>query len=307
MSFFCSTSAAPLLFQNFNVFSRKNIEVYLDRFVQEPHSMGSQAQKKLAQDLHDSLVQFGLKASLQKFESQVPNYKRAPQSSFMTATGYNVLGVLPGKANCAVIFGGHYDTKYFKDFRFVGANDGGSSTALLLELARVAKKTTFVQKSLGSCSLYFAFFDGEEAFLPQWNEGVEQLNIQDHLYGSRDFVKKNLHKKESPVLINGQKVQLVVILDMVGHRHQNLFLTSGSYENDAKKLISACKKTKIKQSPLFIEDDHLPFAQFQLNFLHIIDWTNINEWHTSQDNLEIISSTKIAQFGECLIDFLQAH
>ena len=69
---------------------------------------------------------------------------------------------------------GHYDTKLFKEFRFVGANDGGSSTALLIELARVvkARQNTF--------TIELIFFDGEEATLRDWGG-------TDHTYGSQSL------------------------------------------------------------------------------------------------------------------------
>ena len=87
----------------------------------------------------------------------------------------NVIVRLPGKRPERLIIGGHYDTKLFREFRFVGASDGGSSAAMLLELARVLKDR---ERPL---TIELVFFDGEEATLPDWTG-------TDHTYGSRHYV-----------------------------------------------------------------------------------------------------------------------
>src|SRR5881409_3646225 len=71
----------------------------------------------------------------------------------------------------------HYDTKMFDTIRFVGANDGGSSTGLLLELAGVMGQHPDLARKIE-----LVFFDGEEA--------CEQFSPKDGLYGSRYFAKQ---------------------------------------------------------------------------------------------------------------------
>src|SRR5580692_3254839 len=83
----------------------------------------------------------------------------------------NVIGIVPGESPSVVVVGGHYDTARLEGTRFVGANDGGSSTALLLELARV------LARRKNRLTYWLVFFDGEEA-LRQWSS-------TDSLYGSR--------------------------------------------------------------------------------------------------------------------------
>ena len=82
----------------------------------------------------------------------------------------NIIGLKKGSGSGAVAVSGHYDTKRFP-FRFVGANDAGSSTGLLLELARAMKDESYKD------DIYLVFFDGEEAF-GEWSD-------LDSLYGSR--------------------------------------------------------------------------------------------------------------------------
>src|SRR5207245_7968761 len=83
----------------------------------------------------------------------------------------HVVAALPGRRRDVILIGGHYDTKWFRDIRFVGANDGGSSTALLIELARAlaARPHEF--------AYWIVWFDGEEA--------RESWTATDSLYGSR--------------------------------------------------------------------------------------------------------------------------
>ena len=89
----------------------------------------------------------------------------------------NLIAKFPGSGRETVIVSGDDDTKRFDDFRFVGANDGGSSAALLLELARVLAG----QKH--ALNYWLVFFDGEEAVRAQWVD-------PDNTYGSRHLVEK---------------------------------------------------------------------------------------------------------------------
>ena len=291
------------MFQNSNELASENVEKFLKEFVQQPHPMGSDAQKKLALKYEKTLAEFSLQSHIQKFVAQTP-YTENSKIKWHKTEGFNVIGKIERQQKCAIIFAGHYDTKYFSDITFVGANDGGSSTALILELARAAKKKHFPQNSLGNCSLYFVLLDGEESMLPEWNEGKNLFGQQDNLYGSRAFADEYIQRKESGVHIEKNTILLTFILDMVGHKNQILDITAGSQSNAGKKLIEVCSKVKISQKYYLMEDDHIPFLKKKVPVLHIIDWSNIQEWHTAKDTLDILSPDKIANFGNCLIDFL---
>ena len=78
----------------------------------------------------------------------------------------NLIARIPGASPDRIVFAGHYDTKLYREFRFVGANDAGSSTAFLIEWGRVlkARKNPFTMELL--------FLDGEEATLPEWDEAT---------------------------------------------------------------------------------------------------------------------------------------
>jgi hypothetical protein len=274
--------------------------------------MGSHKQVEIAQTLKLILENFGLETNIQKFHAKVPNYhspKFGGNASILEPNtqyieGQNIFATRPGKAPCSLLLLGHYDTKRFENFRFVGANDGGSSTVLLLELARILKYSRFEQSHLGACSVTFGFLDGEEAFLTHWNEGEHKIQLQDHLYGSRIFVDAYLKKHKNYLYYNHLPITLTMVIDMIGHKNQELFITKGSHKKYSKILIDSVKNIKIKEVSFMIEDDHLPFLKYQTPVLHIIDWTNTKEWHTDADTAKIISYDALVNFGNSLINFL---
>ena len=107
----------------------------------------------------------------------------------------NIIGQFRGQQRGIVIIAGHYDTARLPGVAFIGANDGGSSAAELLELARVLRKRTH------SLTYWLVFFDGEEA--------IEHWSATDSLYGSRHFVET---LRASGKL---SEVRAVLLLDMV--------------------------------------------------------------------------------------------
>ena len=113
----------------------------------------------------------------------------------------NVTAELPGVSPDSIILASHYDTKYYKEFRFVGANDGGSSTGVLLELARVLIK----RKS--HFSYRFVFFDGEEAFCRDWDQ-CGKPDAPDNTYGSRRYVAQLKSRGELPFADRPSKIAL---------------------------------------------------------------------------------------------------
>lgn len=300
-----------LLFQNSTSFSSENIKKDMLWFTEKPHPMGSNHQKEISKDLEDRLKKNGLKTEVQKFRSVVPNldaekFGGTQKNAALTKQiwSYNVIATRPGSQKCSVLISGHYDTKFFKNISFIGANDGGSSTALLLELSRVLEKAHFDKRSLGSCSISLVFFDGEEAFFPHWDDGSELLELQDNTYGSRAFVNMNLRKKFGHVYFKNKPLLLVTVIDMVGHQHQELSITEGSDDVYAGKFIGFAQNIKIGKSQMHIEDDQDPFLDIGAPVLHIIDWTNTKEWHTEKDTPNIISYRNIKNFGDSIVRFL---
>ncbi|MEY3903890.1 MAG: hypothetical protein RL189_3196 [Pseudomonadota bacterium] len=288
-----------------------NIEKSLRVITQSPHPMGSPEQKRLARWMTELLGARGWKAEEQRFSVKTPT-GNSKDKSLVTRVGRNVVASRAGVDDCAFIIGGHYDSKYFPEgVKFVGANDGGSSTALMLELARLwmhpAHALSPKQKSGGTwfdCDIVLAFFDGEEAFLPEWTDGERLFGQRDNLYGSREFVNR-LPRSGQTLLWKKKPVRLFVNLDMIGHKKQNLFITEGSDNLLSEQFIALRGSVPIKKVPLAVEDDHIPFMRLGIPFIHVIDWTNLQEWHTPQDTLDIVSAERIAALIEVVMKFTE--
>ena len=289
--------------------------------------MGSAAQKKYALHLVAILKSLGLKVMVHHATVSVPFLRKPLAESskqgaseltvsntvFRKIVVSNVVGLLKGAGACSVLWGGHFDTKASEGKRLLGANDGGSSTALLLELARITamqrknlKKISLPEKknTIEKCDFIFAFFDGEEAGLPDWTDGERLLGVPDHLYGSRTWVDENLNAKNI-YKVTQKPLSIAVILDMIGHKNQKIFVTSGSDAQATEALLKSADGVKIQSVPFPIEDDHIPFAQRGVRFMHLIDWTNLDEWHTEKDDLSIISVSKIAALGKVLLHWMR--
>lgn len=296
----------------------ERIDAAMKRFVRAPHPMGSAEQKKYAAELKADLGKQAWTVHSQKFTSTVPNPlatklggRDKNADPVKQVQGENLIAISEGRDNCLILIGGHYDTKPYSNMRFVGANDGGSSTALMLELA---KAITQIRQQEGTakrtggrlldCSIGLTFFDGEEAVLPEWNDGEMLLGLKDNTYGSR-FFAESLVKGFAGLSFQGVPVKAAIIIDMIGHRDQNLMISKGSDRALTQKLLSQKQKLALTATNLQMDDDHIPLAQRGIPFVHVIDWTNLNEWHTAEDTLAIISNQKIADFGDVLLAFLQ--
>lgn len=299
-------------------FSVEHIDQAMQRFTRAPHPMASAEQKKLAQEIKAGLAKHGWQVQSQKFKTKIPNLahvKLGGQNKNVAPVkeveGENIIAISKGSERCLIMIGGHYDTKVYQNFKFVGANDGGSSTAAMQELGRVIHVLRTQEKASKQdngryldCSIALTFFDGEEATLPEWGDGERLLGIQDNIHGSR-AVAATMSRQFEGVMYQNLPVKAVLVLDMIGHKNQNLFITTGSNPQLAQKFIGQKTSTKIFSANIAIEDDHLPFAQLGIPFLHIIDWTNLSEWHTPKDTTEIISNKNIADFGDMLVRFLK--
>src|SRR6266566_925126 len=120
----------------------------------------------------------------------------------------NVIGVFHGENRAVVILAGHYDTAKLDGVRFVGANDGGSSAAFLLEMARV------LSRRKEKLTYWLVFFDGKEA-LKQWS-------AKDSLYGSRHLADKLASEGKLT------QIKALILVDMIADRHLNVLRESNS-------------------------------------------------------------------------------
>ena len=204
----------------------------------------------------------------------------------------NLIGRIPGRSPDRIVFAGHYDTKLFRQFRFVGANDAGSSTAFLIELGRVlkARKNPFTIELL--------FLDGEEATLPDW-AGT------DHTYGSRHYVE--VAQKDKTIA----SLRAMILVDMIGDRDLHIRRETSSTAWLTDTIWAAAKRLKLPDvfldSSTQIEDDHIPFPNAGVPAVDIIDGPeDYPPWHTAGDTLDKVSARSLQTVGNVLLEALPA-
>jgi glutaminyl-peptide cyclotransferase len=242
-----------------------------------PRPAGSAAAAQTRRYLTTQLTAVGLTPSEQAFVAQTPlgPVKMA-----------NLIARIPGARADRVILAGHYDTKLFRDFRFVGANDGGASAAMLLELARVLKARK------NPLTIELLFLDGEEAMI-EWTG-------TDHTYGSRHYVAAA--QRDGSL----RSVRALVLFDMVGDRQ--LTIKRETYSTDwLTDLIWASARRLGQQAFLpddfAVEDDHRPFLDAGVPAVNIIDM-DYAAWHTKDDVLDQVSARSLQIVGDVFLGAL---
>src|SRR5215510_8635399 len=263
-----------------------------------PHPAGSTAIENTREYIVRELKGYGLKTTLDEFAENTPRGKIKFK---------NVIAELPGESPDVVIIASHYDTKPFKEFTFVGANDGGSSTGALLEIARVmAAENKDGNQNAGQkrkFTYWFVFFDGEEAFCREWDEC---MNGNDHTYGSRYMVERL--KKEKQI----SRIKAMILLDMIGDKD----LTIPREEGSSQWLVEAIWGTaqrlgygkEFPNRPFSVgDDDHMPFLRAGVPAVDIIDFEyggapEENEyWHTKEDTLDKVSARSLKIVGDVVL------
>ena len=182
----------------------------------------------------------------------------------------------------------HYDTKIFNTFRFVGANDGGSSTGLLLELARVlAQQPGLAQK------VELVFFDGEEAF--------ENFRETDGIYGSRHFARE-LQQNGTAKLFRGG-----ILFDMVGDRSLDITLPPNSPPKITHDIFASADALNVRNYFTYfdqdITDDHTPLNAIGIPVVDVIDF-HYPPWHTAEDTMDKLSAQSLQIVGSVALYYL---
>jgi len=196
----------------------------------------------------------------------------------------NLIATIPGARPDRIVFAGHFDTKRFREFRFVGANDGGSSAAFLLEFARVlkARKNDFTIELL--------FLDGEEA-VGEW-QGTNRT------YGSRHYVE--VAKRDGSL----KSLKALLLVDMIADIDLRIRRESLSTRWLTDIIWNAAREKGLGQHFLNesteVEDDHQPFLEAGVPAVDIID-LEFAAWHTPLDTLDAVSARSLQVVGDVLI------
>ncbi|MEO5741630.1 MAG: M28 family peptidase [Vicinamibacterales bacterium] len=197
----------------------------------------------------------------------------------------NLIATIPGARKERIAITGHYDTKLFRDVRFVGANDGGSSAAFLIEIARVLKAR------VNAFTIELIFFDGEEATLRDWTG-------TDHTYGSQHYV--DTARKAGTL----STLKALVLVDMIADRSPRFMRESHSTAWLTDIVWSTAQK--MGHGSIFvnagtpIEDDHVPFLSAGVAATDIID-LDYAPWHTEADTLDQTSARTMQVVGDVVV------
>jgi glutaminyl-peptide cyclotransferase len=203
----------------------------------------------------------------------------------------NIIAKFPGTRDGIIVIAGHYDTNYpLRDTGYVGANDGGSSTAILLELAN-----QFRGKKREGYGVWLLWTDGEEA--------VKNWTSTDSLYGVRHLAEK--WQKDGRL----KNIKAFLLADMVGDADLNIERDTNSTPWLEDMVYQAATKLGY-QSHFFartipIEDDHLPFVERGVACADLIDldygYANVFH-HTPQDTLDKVSPKSIEIVGNVILE-----
>src|SRR6267154_1501249 len=228
----CSLRSAPL-WENF---SGEQAFAHVQHLVDlGPRPAGSEALEKSRLYIIEQLKSAGWTVARSEFSDQTPRGKVA----FVNLIAR--FGTSEKKEAAQFLLCSHYDTKTFDTIRFVGANDGGSSTGLLLELARVLG----LHPNLAT-TVELVFFDGEEAY--------ENFSETDGLYGSRYFARQLADAR------TGKQFRGGILFDMVGDRSLDITLPADSPAQMARDIFASAEALNLRSYFTYLDrgmtDDH---------------------------------------------------
>ncbi|MBM3774996.1 MAG: M28 family peptidase [Acidobacteria bacterium] len=248
-----------------------------------PRPPGSPAIRKLQSHILAELKTSGAQVSTDEFTASTPVGPVAMK---------NLIARWPGKSGRAVVFSGHYDTKSMPGIPFVGANDGGSSTGFLLEMARALAARPRVD------DVYLVWFDGEEAFGP-WS-------ATDGIYGSRHLAAR--WAREGTL----GRLKALINVDMIGDRRLGLLKDANSTPW-LRELVWATA-ARLGYGNYFLAgeagyvDDHEPFLKLGVSALALIDFDygpGNSYWHTPHDTMDKLSAQSFEVVGTVLLEVLK--
>jgi glutaminyl-peptide cyclotransferase len=194
----------------------------------------------------------------------------------------NIIAKFPGRKDGVILIGSHYDTNYPLR-NFVGANDGASSSGLLLELANQLKRK---DGKLPGHSVWLVWFDGEET-IEAWTE-------TDGLYGSRHLVEK--WQKDGTL----KQIRALILTDMIGDADLNIERDTTSSPELKQLALQAAKNLGYEKHffarELVVYDDHVPFVRAGVPSIDLIDFNYGPQnafHHTPEDTLDKLSTERI--------------
>jgi Zn-dependent M28 family amino/carboxypeptidase len=211
----------------------------------------------------------------------------------------NFIVRFPGKKNGAIVLATHYETNYpLRNIGYVGANDGGSTTGLLMAIADQLRIAGGRAKLLDGYSVWLVFFDGEEA--------IQAWSRSDSTYGSRHLAAR--WGRDGTL----GRIKAFILADMIGDKDLDILHET----NSTDWLVSLVRQAAHKfgydryffQTDNAIEDDHLPFVQRGVPSIDVIDldYGPHNSYHhTAQDTMDKISARSLTIDGDVFLETIR--
>lgn len=258
---------------------RKQIEI-------GPRPPGTPQAAKTRDYITRELKSYGLTVSLDEFTTTTPQGQKKMA---------NIIGELPGETKTLILLGSHYDTKFYKDMHFVGANDPATSVATLLEIGRVLGSA----KEKPKVTYRLVFFDGEEAFCENWDDCPNE-DGPDNTYGSRHYVSLLRQRNEL------EHTRALVLLDMMGYKELEL----GRDTLSTRWLQDIIWQTgrELGHGEIFVDreegiggDDHEPFLNAGVAAVDLIQLSSYPHWHQADDTIDKVSAQSMKIVGETVL------
>ena len=253
-----------------------------------PRPPESEGYRKSLDYLEKQLHELGWKTKRSSFQSETP----IGRITFTNLIARYAPHTEPDwRLSPPILIGGHLDSKRYPDKIFLGVNDSGSSTGVMLELAH-----TLSRYQGSALNVELVFFDGEEAILEN------MVFRKDGLYGSTHYAQQLRKRNTLP--------SLGIVIDLVGDPNVNLLIgrdsspTATAHAQQAAKTLQLEKQVTL--APGSILDDHVPLIVFaNLPVLHLIgDFGKMPYWHKEGDTLDKITPAALENTGKLTLQVL---
>ena len=206
-------------------------------------------------------------------------------------TMHNFIVKFPGKRDGIIVLASHYETNYpLRNIPYVGANDGGSTTGLLIEIANYLRGRT-----LDGYSVWLVFTDGEEA-IKSWSD-------TDSVYGSRHLAVK--WQSDGTL----KRIKAFILADMLGDRDLDVQRDMNSTPWLEDLIYQAASQygwqSYFFENKTYDEDDHLPFVHRGVPCADLIDLNygyGNSYWHTVEDTMDKLSAKSLTIAGDTILE-----
>jgi Zn-dependent M28 family amino/carboxypeptidase len=211
----------------------------------------------------------------------------------------NFIVRFPGKKDGVIVLATHYETNYpLRNINFVGANDGGSTTGLLLAIADQLRAQTAAGRKLDGYAVWLLFDDGEEA-IQNWTDS-------DSTYGTKHLAAK--WQRDGTL----GRIKAFILADMIGDKDLDVMRE----DNSTGWLITLVGQAAHRfgydryffQRDEPIQDDHLPFVARGVPSVDVIDLDygpNNSYHHTAQDTMDKISAHSLTVDGDVFLETIR--